>query len=216
MSQRSNRSRAIAAFVSAVVVMTGTVAAQDRMPLIPAAEQTDAQKKAVAALTTQNGGTLPVYLNPFIASPEVMLRVNALGDYVVRAKTALDRRQNELVILLVIRHWSQSYMWSNHYALAVRAGLKEDIVKAIGDRRRPAAMSDDEAALYDFCTEVQAAQRVTDDTYARMKARFGDAGILDTLGLMGYYATLSMTYNTTRMPPTAGGAILPGPSTDGR
>ena len=179
------------------------------MPLVPADKQSDAQKKAVAEIAAQNNGTLPAYLNPFVRNPEVMKRVNGLGDYVVRGKTALDRRQSELVILLVIRDWSQRYMWSNHQQAALRAGVKPEVVAAIGDGRRPETLAADEAALYDFCTELLVHRSVSDATYARMTGMFGETGVLDTIGLAGYYTVLSMTYNTTRMPPTAGGAVLP-------
>src|SRR5687767_14087000 len=81
--------------------------AQDRMPPLPAEQLTDQQKEAIAVVAPR--GILPVYLVPLLRSPEVMRRVNGLGDYVVRAKTALDLRQAELVILLIVRHWSQTY-----------------------------------------------------------------------------------------------------------
>ena len=187
----------------------GTGWAQDRMPPVPPEKQTDEQKKAVAEIAAQNNGSLPVYLNPFVRNPEVMKRVNALGDYVVRGKTALNRKQSELVILLVIRDWSQKYMWSNHQQAALRAGLNAEIVSAIGEGRRPQQLAADEAALYDFCTELLEHRAVSDPTFARMTQTFGESGILDTLGLASYYVALSMTYNAGRMPPTPGGAVLP-------
>jgi 4-carboxymuconolactone decarboxylase len=202
---------AVGAVTLAAVLMGAVppVWAEDRMPLIPPDKQTDEQKKAVAEIAAQNNGSLPTYLNPFVRNPEVMKRVNGLGDYVVRGKTALSRKQSEMVILLVIRDWSQTYMWSNHQQAALRAGLNPDIVSAIGDGRRPERLAADEAALYDFCTELLEHRAVSDATFARMTQAFGDAGILDTVGLAGYYVVLSMTYNTTRMPATPGGAVLP-------
>lgn len=191
------------------MVLAQSLAADDRMPLVPAAQQNEAQRRAVAEIAAKNGGTLPVYLNPLVRNPEVMTRVNALGDYVVRGKTALNRRQSELVILMVIRDWSQRYMWSNHEQAGLRAGLDPAVVKAIGERRRPERLAADEVALYDFCDELLRNRAVSDATYAKMIAAFGDTGVLDTIGLAGYYAVLSMTYNTTRMPVTPGGAVLP-------
>lgn len=192
--------------LAALAISSAAAWAQDRMPRLPADRQTDAQKNAAAVVAPK--GDLPVYLVPFLRSPEVMLRVNALGDYVVRAKTALSRKQSELVILLVIRDWSQHYMWSNHYQAAIRAGVAAEVADAIGDGRRPERLADDERALYDFCTELQQHRSVSDATYARMVATFGEAGVVDTLGLAGYYTVLSMTFNTTRTPITEGGAVL--------
>ena len=108
----------------------------------------------------------------------------------------------------VIRDWSQHYMWSNHYQAAIRAGVAVETADAIGDGRRPERLADDERALYDFCNELLQNRRVSDATYARMIAAFGEAGVVDTLGLAGYYTVLSMTFNTTRTPITEGGAVL--------
>src|SRR6185295_12042514 len=119
----------------AFAISSTAARAQDRMPRLPAEKLTDAQKNAAAVVAPK--GDLPVYLVPFLRSPEVMLRVNALGDYVVRAKTALSKKQSELVILLVIRDWTQHYMWSNHYQAAIRAGMSAETADAIGDGRRP-------------------------------------------------------------------------------
>ena len=133
-----------------------------------------------------------------------MLRVKALGDYVVRSKTTLSRKQTELTILLVLRHWTERYGWSFHYPAAVRAGLAPDVAKAIEEGRRPAQMADDEQVIYDFCMELQQNQSVSDSTYVRMVSTLGEQGVIDTIALAGYYTVLSMVFNTTRMPLPAG------------
>jgi len=63
--------------------------------------------------------------------------------------------------------------------------------------------------LVDFCTELLQHRGVSDATFASMIQTFGESGVLDTIGLAGYYVVLSMTYNASRMPPTPGGAVLP-------
>ena len=196
---------AVTITVSALL-LSAPARAQDRMPRIPPERMTVEQKDAVTEVAPR--GTLPAYLVPLLRSPEVMKRVNGLGDYVVRGKTTLDLRQTELVILLVVRHWSQQYMWSNHFQVAVKAGLRPEVAAAIGEGRRPDGLAEDEQVLYDFCTELQQNQGVSDATYARMVGRFGEPGVIDTIGLAGYYTVLSMVFNTTQMPPTPGGATL--------
>ena len=76
--------------------------AQDRMPSIPAAQLTDAQKKAVAEVTAPRGGELPGWMVPLLRSPELMVRTKAVGDYLVRSKTALSGKLTEFAILIVI------------------------------------------------------------------------------------------------------------------
>jgi len=104
------------------------------------------------------------------------------------------------VILLTARRWTQQYEWNAHQPLALQAGVNRDVVSAIAEGRRPEKMSEDEDILYTFCDELQRNQSVSDATYARAVARFGEAGVIDTVGITGYYTVLAMVLNTARTP----------------
>jgi 4-carboxymuconolactone decarboxylase len=185
--------------------------AQDRMPSIPAAELTDAQKKAVAEVTAPRGGELPGWMVPLLRSPELMVRTKAVGDYLVRSKTALSGKLTEFTILIVARQWTQQYLWTFHQPAAVRAGLSESVTKALAENRVPEGLAEDEQIVFDFCTELQRNRTVSDSTYARAVAKFGEQGVIDTIGVMGYYSTLAMAYNTSRiaLPPGAKPQLAP-------
>jgi 4-carboxymuconolactone decarboxylase len=177
--------------------------AQDRMPEIPAEKMTPAQKKAAEVVSAARGGSLS---GPFIAllrSPEVMLGAKGMGDY-LRFKTVLPPKLREFVILITARQWTQQYEWHSHSELAVKDGLNEEIVKAIAEGRRPAEMSDEEAIVYDFCAELHDNHGVSDATYARALAKFGEQGIIDITSVNGYYTFLSMVMNVARTPEPKG------------
>jgi len=61
-------------------------------------------------------------------------------------------------------------------------------------------MADDEEAAYDLSIEIQRNKRVSDATYAKAIAKFGEQGVIDILGINGYYTLLAMTMNATRTP----------------
>jgi 4-carboxymuconolactone decarboxylase len=65
-------------------------------------------------------------------------------------------------------------------------------------------MRPDEALLYDFCQELHTRRSVSDDTYARAVSAFGEQGVMDVVGLSGYYTMLAMVLNTARTPLPAG------------
>jgi 4-carboxymuconolactone decarboxylase len=178
--------------------------AQERMGPIPPDKMTDAQKKAAADHAAARGGSLTGPWNVLLRSPELMGRVRGLSDY-VRFNGALPPRLSEFVILLTARDWSQPYEWNAHQPLAVKGGLSPEIAKAIADGRRPHGMAEDEEALYDFCTELLQNRSVSDATYARALAKFGERGLLDTIGLMGHYSLIAMVLNTARTPVAPGG-----------
>jgi len=109
------------------------------------------------------------------------------------------------VILITAREWSQAYEWNAHQPLAVKGGLNPEIAKAIAEGRRPTGMAEDEEVLYDFVTELLQNHSVSDPTYARAMAKFGEKAVLDTIGLMGHYSLIAMVLNTARTPVPPGG-----------
>jgi 4-carboxymuconolactone decarboxylase len=96
-----------------------------------------------------------------------------------------------------------------HHPLALTAGVSADTANAIAQGRRPAGMTDDESALYDFCLELQRDHKVSDATYARVLAKFGERGVVDTVGIVGYYTLLAMTLNTFQTPAPPGSSPQP-------
>lgn len=191
--------------VLALAMVPLHVNAQDRMPPIPAAKMTDAQKKAVEEFKAARNADLTGPFHPLLRSPEVMTRARAMGDH-LRYKSTLPPRLSEFVILITSRNWTQQYEWAVHYPIAIKAGVSLDVAKAIADGRRPERMSEDEDLLYAFCMELHRTQNVSDATYARMVSRFGEQGVIDTVGIVGYYTMLAMTLNTARTPAPANGA----------
>lgn len=177
--------------------------AQERMGPIPADKMTDAQKKAAADHTSARGQLTGPW-QVLLRSPELMGRVRGLSDY-VRWDGALSPRLSEFVILITAREWSQPYEWNAHQPLAVKGGLNPEIAKAIAEGRRPHGMAEDEEILYDFATELLQNRSVSDATYARTTAKFGEKAILDTIGLMGHYSLIAMVLNTARTPVPPGG-----------
>jgi 4-carboxymuconolactone decarboxylase len=172
---------------------------QDRMPPIPPDKLTDAQKKAIEEFKAARSADLSGPFVPLLRSPEVLSRARAMGDY-LRFKSSLPPRLSELVILLTARRWTQQYEWNAHQPLALQGGLRGEIVKAIADGRRPDAMAEDEDAVYTLWDEVQRNQSVSDATYTRVVGKVGEQGVIDVLGITGYYTMLAMVMNTARTP----------------
>src|SRR3982074_532687 len=171
--------------------------AQDRMPPIAADKLTDAQKNAGAALAEGRGCAVRGPFVPLIRSPEVMLRAKQMGDY-LRFKSTLGPRLNEMVILITAREWTQQYEWNAHLPFALKAGLRREIADAIADGHRPAGMAEDEEIAYNMATEILRQKRVSDPTQPRALARFGEQGVIDLLGVVGYYNFLAIVMNATR------------------
>jgi 4-carboxymuconolactone decarboxylase len=185
--------------------MTMSALAQDRMPPIAPEQYSDAQKKAAEEFAGGRGYDVRGPFVPLLRSPEVMLRAKAMGDY-LRFKSKLEPRLSEMIILITAREWTQQYEWVAHYDTAMKAGLRPEIAAAIADARRPVGMADDEEAAYDVSIEIQRTRRVSDATWNKAVAKFGEQGVIDLLGINGYYTFLAMTLNAARTALPAGAA----------
>ncbi len=171
--------------------------AEDRLPRIAPEKYSDEQKKAADEFLEAR--KTPVFgpFEPLMHSPKMMTQARAMGDY-LRYNSAIGNTLSELAILITAREWTQDYEWYVHAPIALKAGIKADIVDAISEGRRPAAMSDDEEIVYEFTTELYRNKRVSDRTFARAEKRFGKKGVVDLIGLDGYYTMLAMQLNAAR------------------
>jgi 4-carboxymuconolactone decarboxylase len=183
----------------------------DRMPPIPKDQWTDAHKQAAAEFAAARKQEVFGPFAVMLRSPEVMLRASAMGDY-MRYRTVLPPRLNELIILITARHWTQQFEWHVHQPAALKAGLPADILSAVAEGRRPDAMAEEEAIVHDFAIELLRSQKVSDSVYAKAVTRFGEQGVIDMVGVAGYYTFLSMMMNTARTAVPADSSVPPLPS----
>ena len=155
---------------------------------------TPAQQQAIEEFRRLRG-TEP--FGPFVAllkSPELLTRVSALGEY-LRYRSALPPRLSEFVILITAAHWHQSYEWDLHAPIAVKAGVAQATIDALAAGQRPNGLAEDEAALYHFCRAVHAGGREAEAVRARAVEAVGEQGVIDAIGMCGYYAMLAMVLN---------------------
>jgi len=156
---------------------------------------TPAQLQAVEEFRRLRG-TDP--FGPFVAllkSPELMTRVSVLGEY-LRYRSALPPRLSEFVILITAAHWRQQYEWDLHAPIALKAGLTQSILDALAAGQRPDGLAEDEAALYDFCRAVHDGGHPAEAVHARATRALGGQGVIDAIGICGYYALLAMVLNS--------------------
>ena len=198
-SRRHDRRRPFATGLLICLLAAAPAFAQDRLPPIPADRLTPQQKEAVEEFRAARGSAPSGPFVPLLRSPEVMNRARAMGDY-LRFKSVLPPRLSEFVILMTARAWTQNYEWHAHHKLALQAGLDAAVAQAVAEGRRPASMSAEEGALYDLVDELHRNRSVSDATYARVVKHFGEQGVIDAVGIVGYYTMLAMVMNTARTP----------------
>ena len=179
-----------------------------RFKPIPPEQMTPEQKRVVQALTDGPRGGLRGPFPALLRIPALADRVRLLGDQ-VRFESSLPAPLRELAILVVARFWSAQYEWYAHRRHAGKAGVDPSVPEAIARGERPPRLSADEALVYDVCSELLHDRDVSDKTFAAAVARFGEAGLLELVGLAAYYGFVSLILNLNRTPIPEGATPLP-------
>jgi 4-carboxymuconolactone decarboxylase len=171
----------------------------DRFKPLTWDEMSPAQRKMVEDLVAgpRSGANGP--FNVLLRSPEMGDIAQKFGAS-MRFNPDMPRKLNEMAIIITGRYWTAQYEWYAHKRAALDAGLSPAIVDAIQNGRRPAGMSKEEEAVYNFCTEVLNTKHASDATFAAAKNAFGEKGVVDLMGVMSWYQMVSMLLNVDRYP----------------
>ncbi len=174
--------------------------AETRFPPLTSEQMTDEQRAVVDAI--QSGPRGPGLRGPFNAllrSPALCDLVQRVGAY-VRFGSSIPAPLNELAICMAGRKWGAQYEFYAHRRLGIDAGLKPALLDAVAAGHRPAEMSADETLVYEFVSDLLSTGGVTDAPYNSVFERFGERGIMDLVGAVGYYSLVSMVLNVAQVP----------------
>jgi len=155
---------------------------------------TPEQRRVYDAILAGPRGRAAGPFHAWLRSPNLAERAQELGAF-VRFGTAFPTVLSELAILVTARHWRAEFEWWAHKRLALEAGLDPAIVDAIARGEDPVFADADQQLVYDAATEIYGNRTLGADTYARMVDRFDEAGVVELIGILGYYAMVSMTLN---------------------
>jgi 4-carboxymuconolactone decarboxylase len=172
----------------------------DRMPPLERAAMTEVQRKVADELAAGPRGGVKGPFIPLLRSPELMDRLQKVGEY-LRFQSSLEPRVSEFVMCIVSRQWTQQFEWAVHAPLARKAGVDGATIEALAAGARPEKMAKDETVAYDFCAELERNHGVSEATYRRAVEQFGERGLMDLIGLIGYFSTVSMVMNIAHTPP---------------
>ena len=197
--------RNIASGALVAVLLSVTAHAQERLSELRLDQLTPEQQKMATVLVTppRNSQINTGPFNAYARSPGLGILLLQVSDY-VRFNSSLPPRLSEFAIMIAARQWSQPYEWRAHYPLAIKGGLDRQILVDLGAGKRPQGMKDDETALYDFCTELYRDKDVSDASFKAARDKFGERGIMDMIGIIGYYDIASMALIVQRQTGKAG------------
>jgi len=172
----------------------------DRFRALKSEELTPEQRKMMEHLLGgDRGGTTTGPFNALLRSPEMGDLAQQFGAQ-MRYHSSIPRKLNEFAILITARHWTSQYEWYAHQRDGLKYGLEAAVIDSLASGKRPSGMDADEEIVYNFCHELLSKTQVTDAIFKATKDRFGERGVVDLIGTMGYYNMVSMLLNVDRYP----------------
>ena len=165
-----------------------------RIELTPEAERTPEEKAVCEEAVSGLRGRVPAPMIAWLKNPELARRGQRLGE-LLRYQTVLEPRLSELAILVTARHWTAHYEWMVHKREGLKAGMDPEVVAAIAARREPSLRDEREKVVYDVSTTLLSTRRVPDALYRRGVEALGERGMVELVGILGYYALVAMTLN---------------------
>jgi 4-carboxymuconolactone decarboxylase len=170
-----------------------------RLPELPLKSLTPEQRKIHDAIVAGPRGKVQGPLNIWLRSPKLAERGQELGAF-CRYNTSLPKRLSELAILITGAHWKAGFEWFVHAPIGIQEGLDPAAVEALRSGGKPKFSRADESALYDFTRELLEVHRVSDATYERAVKELGSLAVVELVGILGYYALISMTIVAFKVP----------------
>lgn len=162
---------------------------------IPAYEDMTPEQRAVHdEITSGPRGSVRGPFIPWLATPAMAARAQKLGEY-YRFQTSIPRDLAEIAVMVTGAHYKAEFEWWAHSRMAAEAGVAAEVIKAIREGREPPHASDKARATWQVATALNKRHRLSDAEFAEAKATLGEAGLMDVIGLCGYYALVSLTLN---------------------
>jgi 4-carboxymuconolactone decarboxylase len=174
-------------------MITGQSSLSDtpRFPPAQLEQLDDAQRPLAEQILKVSSIGLSGPYNPLLRSPVLGQRMFDLLRY-LRWNTSLPLHLNEFAILIIARLWRSQVEWFAHAPIALKAGMRSELIADLKANRRPAGMQEDEAAVYDLVTELHGTHKLSDETFARAKGVLGEQQVVDLTAVSGTYVTIAM------------------------
>ncbi|NKB53986.1 MAG: carboxymuconolactone decarboxylase family protein [Rhizobiaceae bacterium] len=153
---------------------------------------TDEQQPVFDAIRSGPRGEVAGPLAVWLNRPTLADKAQQLGQY-CRYDSSLPPRLSELAILVTARVWDATFEWQSHQPPARAAGLDDAIIEALRRDEEPKFKDPTEAVVYEVSRVLNVERGISQDLYTRAENLLGKDGLVDLIGVLGYYALISMT-----------------------
>jgi 4-carboxymuconolactone decarboxylase len=166
-----------------------------RLKLISPDEMNADQKATYDEAVAGKRGSAPAPMLAWLNSPEMARHATRLGE-TLRFNTMFPAKLSEIAILVTARHFTAHYEWWAHKRLALKGGMDVEIIDAIRDRRTPQFDDAKGAMIYEVAKSLHEGHGLSKGLYVDAVKLLSERGLVEIIGLCGYYTLVSLTLNT--------------------
>ena len=165
-----------------------------RLKLISPEEMSADQRQIYDESIAGKRGSAPPPMMAWLNSAEMARHASRLGA-VLRFETSFPPKLSEIAILVTARHWTSHYEWYAHKKLALADGLEPAVIEDIRQRRAPRFDDPKARMIYDVAKSLHEGHGLAQGLYDDAVKLLGERGLVEIIGLCGYYTLVSMTLN---------------------
>lgn len=172
------------------------------MPRLPTVATPTPQQKPAYDYLVQTRGPAGVKggFGVLLASPELCQRIAHLGSY-IRFDSPIPKRMRTVAATTISVELENPWEYVIHARISRELGVPDAVVQAILDRAPVTGASVDDRLAIDIARDMARDHKLGKATFDAARERLGDAGVVDLIATVGYYAMLAVTHKALEVFP---------------
>lgn len=169
-----------------------------RLPELFERDQLPEDKREIHDYLVKSRGRVTNGYAPLLHCPEFVGRTAHLGTY-IRFESSLPKKMIELLAFTTSAELDNRYEQGIHAQEAAKLGVSRAIIDAVNGKTDLASAADEDMLPVKCARELMRTHQLSDASFAAARQAFGDKGVVELIGTIGYYAMLAYAHNAIRV-----------------
>jgi 4-carboxymuconolactone decarboxylase len=165
-------------------------------------EIAESERHAFDYLIETRGNISPGFA-AMLSHPELTQRIAHVGT-LIRLQGKLPANVRELASLAVSVEMDASFEMRAHARAAAAAGVDAAVIETVNESGPLEGLSEDERLAVDCARQLMRDHQLAHEDFGALRARYGDRGVMELIGVIGYYAMIAILHNALEVQAPAG------------
>lgn len=151
-------------------------------------------RRLAARFTAMTGHPVQGPFQVWAAHDRVMSATLDLLE-VFKAPTEAPLDIVKIAILIIARRTDSQFEWRTHEPLAIKAGVRRDLIESIRNRQTPRDMDERESTVFELTMQLLDKNRVQEKTFEDGVRLFGRKGMSELVSAIGFFVMVAAVLN---------------------